>query len=98
MGQETNVVTISGVVLDANNARVVDTLIKIENASIKRRVRSDDEATFRVEVPPGDYQIIAEHEGFKRFEFSPFHAQAGACELVNIHLEVAIPKSTLKVN
>ena len=96
--QETQVTTISGVVVDANNSRVVDTLIKIENAKTRRQVRSDDEGRFRIEVPSGEYQITAEHRGFKRFEFSPFRANPSVCELVNIHLEVEAPKSTQKIN
>jgi len=98
MAQDTNLTTISGVVLDANNARIVDTVIKIENAKFRRRVKSDDEGSFRIELPPGDYRITAEHSGFKRFEFSPFRAKAGVCELVNIHMEVETPPSTVKVN
>ena len=98
MVQDTNLTTISGVVLDANNARVVDTIVKIENAKVRRQVKSDDEGKFRVELPPGDYQITAEHRGFKKFEFSPFRAKPDVCELVNIHMVVESPRSTLKVN
>ena len=72
--------TISGVVLDANNARIVGATIKIENAEFSRRVKS------------------AECQGFRRFELSPFRANASACELINIHMEVDVPKSTLKVH
>src|SRR5215510_13944785 len=97
-GQDTNVSTITGVVLDANNARIVDTLIKIENAKTRQHVKSDDEGRFRIELPAGDYQITAEHRGFKKFEFSPFRAQPGACELVNIHMEVEVPKSPQKIH
>ena len=90
--------TISGVVLDANNARIVGATIKIENAEFSRRVKSGDEGNFRVEIPAGLYQITAECQGFRRFELSPFRANASACELINIHMEVDVPKSTLKVH
>lgn len=90
--------TINGVVLDRNNARIVGAMIKIENATVSRHVKSDDEGKFRVELPSGEYKITAEHRGFRRFEFSPFRAQQGVCELVNIHMEVDPPKSPLKVN
>ena len=96
--QDRNVSTITGVVLDTNNARIVDTLVKIENAKIRQHVKSDDEGRFQIELPAGDYQITAEHHGFKRFEFSPFRAQPGACELVNIHMEVEVQKSPQKIN
>lgn len=90
--------TITGVVLDVNNARIVGATIRIENAKASRRLKSDDEGNFQVELPQGEYKITAEHQGFKRFELSPFRAKAGVCELLNIHMEVEVPKSTLKVN
>ena len=61
-------------------------------------MKTDYEGSFRVELPPGEYKIIAEQEGFRRFEFSPFRAKAGVCELVNIHMEIKMPRSTLKIN
>jgi hypothetical protein len=96
--QEPHTTTISGVVLDVNNARIVGTTVKIENEKVSRHLKSDAEGTFQVELPQGEYRITAEHQGFKRFEFSPFHAKAGVCELVNIHMDAEVPRSTLKVN
>jgi hypothetical protein len=90
-------VAINGVVLDVNDARIVGAIIKIENAEVRRRVKSDDEGNFRIELPPGEYQISAEQPGFRKFVFSPFRAKTGVCELVNIHMEVEVPKSPLKV-
>jgi Carboxypeptidase regulatory-like domain len=89
--------TVKGVVLDVNEARIVGAIIKIENAEVRRRVKSDGEGSFRIELPPGEYRISAEQIGFKKFVFSPFRAKAGVCELVNIHMEVAVPKSPVKV-
>ena len=91
-------ITVSGVVLDANDARIVGAIVKFGNAKVSRQVKSDTEGSFQIELPPGDYQISAEHHGFRRFEFSPFRAKPGVCELVNIHMDVEAPKSTLKVN
>lgn len=96
--QDVQTSTIVGVVLDANNARIVGATIKIENAKTSRRVQSTDEGNFRLELPPDVYKITAEHQGFRKFELSPFSARANACELVNIHMDVEVPKSTTKVN
>jgi len=96
--QESHTTTISGVVLDVHNARIVGTRVKIENEKVSRHLKSDAEGTFQVDLPQGEYRIIAEHQGFKRFEFSPFHAKAGVCELLNIHMDAEVPRSTLKVN
>lgn len=89
--------TIKGVVFDVNDARIVGAIIKIENAEVRRRVKSDDEGSFRIELPPGEYQISAEQLGFRKFVFSPVRAKTGVCELVNIHMEVEVPKSPVKV-
>src|SRR2546423_9270298 len=89
--------TISGVVLDVNDARIAGAIIKVENAKVSRRLKSDDEGTFRIDLPPGEYQITAEQRGFRKFVFSPFRAKAGVCELVNIHMEIETPKSPLKI-
>lgn len=96
--QEVQNVTISGVVLDANDARIVGATIKIENAEVSRQLKSDDEGSFRTDLPPGEYRITVEQRGFRKFVFSPFRAKAGVCELVNIHMEVEVPKSPVKVN
>jgi len=90
--------TISGVVLDANDARIVGATVKVENSKVSRLLKTDYEGNFRVELPSGEYKITAEEEGFRRFEFSPFRAKAGVCELVNIYMEIKAAKSTLKVN
>lgn len=89
---------IIGTVLDANDARIVGAIITIKNANFSRKLRSDDDGSFEVELPPGAYQIIAEQRGFKKFQLSPFRANAGIRELVNIHMEVEPPQSTLKVH
>jgi hypothetical protein len=80
---------ISGVVLDRNDARIVGAAITISNAGLKRELKSDEEGSFRVELPAGSYQIEARANGFRRFELSPFVVNGGATELINIHMEVA---------
>ena len=88
---------IVGVVLDKNDARIVDASVKIENKDYRRQLRSDDEGRFEVELPPGIYQITVKRQGFRKFQLSPFHAKVGIQELVNIHMEVATPESPLKI-
>ena len=65
-------ITVSGVVLDANDARIVGAIVKFGNAKVSRQVKSDTEGSFQIELPPGDYQISAEHHGFRRFCFRHF--------------------------
>ncbi len=88
---------IVGVVLDKNDARIVNASVKIENKDYRRQLLSDDEGRFDIELPPGIYQITVQRQGFRKSKLSPFRANAGVQELVNIHMEVAAPQSTLKI-
>jgi uncharacterized membrane protein len=88
---------IIGVVLDKNNARIAGATIKIENAQFNRKLQSSDEGKFEIALPAGEYQLTVEQQGFRKFELSPFRANAGVCELVNIHMEVKPPRGLLKV-
>src|SRR4030095_3192564 len=89
---------IAGIVLDANDARIVNASIKVQNANFTRRLRSNDEGMFELELPPGVYQIIAEQPGFKKFQLASFEVKAGAKDLLKIHMEVDTPKTPLKVH
>src|SRR5262249_39663945 len=86
-----------GVVLDRNDALVVGATIRLSSGTFKRRVRSDGDGRFEMELPAGCYELTAEQPGFRKFRISPFQVRAGARELVNIHLEVAPPELPLKL-
>jgi len=88
---------IVGVVLDKNDARIVDASVKIENKDYRRQLRSDDEGRFEVELPSGIYQITVQRQGFRKFQLPSFRANAGVQELVNIHMELAPSQSPLKI-
>ena len=87
---------ITGVVLDRNDARVVGAVITIKNDGFIRRVRSDDEGRFELELPAGSYELSVEQPGFKTYKRS-LHAEAGATTQLNIHLEVDPPRGPLKI-
>lgn len=81
---------ILGVVLDANNARVVGARILIEGGYARREMQSGAEGDFELELPAGDYQITVEAAGFRRFEISPFRVKSNVTEMINLHLEVGV--------
>jgi uncharacterized membrane protein len=95
--QKSQTSKITGVVLDANNARIASATIKIENALLNREVQSGEEGNFEFELPAGTYQITVEKDGFRRFVVADFRAKAKRNELIKIHLEVIPPRGTLKV-
>lgn len=86
-----------GVVLDKNDALVAGAIIRVSSGTFKRRVRSNGDGRFEMELPAGCYELTAEQPGFRKFRLSPFQVRAGAKELVNIHLELAPPELPLKV-
>ena len=79
---------IQGVVLDANDARIVGAIITIENGRFRRELKSGEEGDFEVALPAGVYQIKAEARGFRNFELSPLTVKANVSELIHIHMEV----------
>lgn len=83
--------TIIGRVLDCNDARVANATISIHSETIKRRVKSDEEGEFEVSLPAGNYRIMVEANGFRRFVYSSVKVRPAAIRLINIHLEVAVP-------
>ena len=88
---------ITGVVLDASNARIVGAIIRIENARFSRLLQSDDQGGFKVELPAGVCRITVEMDGFKRFVLSHVSVRAGARASVSIRMEVKPPTMPLKI-
>ena len=87
---------VAGVVFDANDARIVGATITVENAEVKKIVRSDDEGQFEVSVPSGTYHVTVEQPGFKRFRLPQFKVETSA--RLNIRMEVQPPKMPQKIH
>jgi hypothetical protein len=83
---------IKGLVLDRNDARVVDATIIIESSpkvGFKRQLKSGETGDFEIKVPAGVYYITVEANGFRRFEGWELKVNPKVTEMINIHLEVA---------
>lgn len=82
---------IKGVVLDANDARVVGASLTIEGspqASFKRRLKTGEAGEFELELPAGVYDIAVEAAGFRHFTGWELKVKPRETEMINIHLEV----------
>lgn len=95
--QDSQMSKITGVVVDANDARIVNARIKVKNEEFSLEVRSDDEGKFAAEVPAGVYQITVEAAGFQRVRLFAVRADAKGGESVNIRMKVAQPRGLMKV-
>jgi len=89
--------TITGTVVDANNARIVSARITVESTHLRRQVETNDEGNFEVELPPDDYSISVEKAGFKRFVLSSFRTQTAAQHKITVRLKVKVPAMPLKI-
>ena len=84
---------IAGVVLDANDARIVNATVTTENRGTKHTMKSGNEGEFEVSVPAGDYKITVEANGFRKFSNSPLTVKADETKLISVHLKVAVYSS-----
>jgi uncharacterized membrane protein len=88
---------ISGILFDRNDARIAGAVIRIEKGDFRRRLRSDDEGKFEVELPAGSYELRVEQPGFRTLKLSSIRVNEGVIERLHLYLEVAAPKGPLKV-
>ena len=82
---------------DRNQARIAGAVIRIENGDLKRRLRSDYEGKFELELPAGTYDIRVEQPGFKPLTLSSISVNEGVIERLHLVLEDASSKEPLKV-
>ena len=78
-------------VVDANEARVVNAVVRVQSGKVRRRLRTTGEGGFEFEVPAGVYRITVEADGFRRFIYSPLEVQPNGTKVFDIQLEVAEP-------
>ena len=88
---------ISGILLDRNDARIAGAVIKIENGDFRRRLRSDDEGKFELELPAGSYEIRVEQPGFKTLKLSSIRVNEGVIERLHLYMEVLAQKQPIKI-
>ncbi len=89
--------TITGTVVDKNNARIVEARVILENTHFRREVETNDEGNFQVVLPPDDYSISVEKAGFKRFVLSSFKTQKASQHNLTVRLKVKPPASPIKI-
>ena len=80
---------VSGVVLDLNEARIVDAVVTIQNPKVKRRVKSGYEGEFEIELPAGIYELTVEAGGFCKFYGESLKVKHKETEMVNIHMRAS---------
>jgi hypothetical protein len=74
-------ITVKGVVLDQMGASVGRAEITVTSKTVKRELKSDEAGTFRVELPPGTYQVVIQSPGFRVFKLSKLRVREDMSEL-----------------
>src|SRR2546423_6148933 len=88
---------IKGVVMDIQDGRVPDVIIKIVCKDFKWTGMTNSEGEFTADVPIGTYHIYVAASGFRKFESASLKVNPNVIELVNIHLDIAPPVNAPKI-
>src|SRR5262245_2024696 len=92
--------TIEGTVKDSSGAALPGVTITITNTDTgaQRVVISGDEGTYRAPLLPlGRYDVVAELQGFKKFEPKGISLSAGQTATINVSLSVGNVAETITV-
>ncbi|MGH9158865.1 MAG: carboxypeptidase regulatory-like domain-containing protein [Vicinamibacteraceae bacterium] len=92
--------TITGRVVDASGATIPGVTVTATNEvtnAVSTVVTSEDGAYTIPFLPPGDYTLVAELEGFKKYEQAKIGLQVGQTATVNIQLSVGEMAETVSV-
>ena len=84
--------TLSGIVVDWQNARVATTTILVENKTFSRRISVNEIGEFQTRLPVGRYRVTAEAPGFKKYRRRNVSIAKGATVSLQIKLKV-IPQN-----
>jgi hypothetical protein len=88
---------IKGAVMDVQDGRVTDAVIKIVGKDFKWTGITNSEGEFTADIPTGTYHIYAMASGFRKFESASLKVKSNVIELVNIHLDIAPTSGPIKV-
>src|SRR3954470_8340194 len=92
--------TIEGIVKDTSGAALPGVTVTVTNTDTgaQRIVISGEEGTYRAPLLPlGRYDVIAELQGFKKFEQKGITLSAGQTALINVSLSVGSVSETITV-
>ena len=96
-GHDTTMSSLVGTVIDKNDARIAGAVIRIENASYRKELQTDDNGVFQLELPAGSYRITVEMSGFKRYVIPSFRTDSQIGSRITIRMKVRPPQTTLKI-
>lgn len=73
-----------GTVMDLNEAVIPRTQIVITGENIERRLTSNEEGSYEIDLPAGAYNVTAKANGFRPFQRAAFRVQPNSTLIINI--------------
>jgi hypothetical protein len=89
--------SLAGTVIDKNDARIAGAVIRIENASYRKELQTDDSGVFQLKLPAASYRITVEMAGFKRYVIPSFRTDSKIGSRITVRMKVRSPQNPLKI-
>jgi hypothetical protein len=81
-------VKVKGVLLDPQDARVVDATVTFWNEKLNRKAYLSEEGIFEISLPAGLYQFSVQSGGFRAFKIESLEIKADGVKEMKVHLEL----------
>ena len=97
---QSSTATLSGTVQDEHGAVIPDAAVTMHNraTSLKRTATTNDSGSFSIPLlPPGEYTVLVEREGFTRVQLTNIVLNVGDQKAVQVQLKVGDVASTVEV-
>ena len=82
--QQTGIIT--GSVFDPQGAVIPDATVVIQNALLKREVKTDENGEYRIELPAWTYQLTVEREDFCKYKKEGIRIERGEKRILDVEL------------
>ena len=90
-GQE---VELKGVIVDWQDARIINASISIEGKNLRRSLVSNDNGEFTIALPVGTYKVSVKHPVFKTYVIKKLKVSEAADSVLKVQLKIKTPQSS----
>jgi len=84
-------VELRGVIVDWQDARIIDASIIIEGKNFRRSLVADNIGEFRIALPVGTYKLSVKHPTFKTYVINKLKASETINPVLKVQLKVKTP-------
>jgi len=81
-------VLVRGVIVDWQDARIVNASIVVEGTNFRRELASDESGEFKVALPTGTYRVSVSHPVFKTHVIKKFKVPGSGLPVLRVMLKV----------